>query len=231
MAWTTPRLWTTAELVTASMMNTHVRDNLAYLKGSAGTITFDSNASFSGQITNLFSGGGTPGYTTAPLLVQAATGNVVGIGFHESGSTAATLYKTVGQEVPFRIRGNGGADYAVILDTTAQTMTNKTLTSPALTTPTLTDPKWTGTSGFHTSSNDLTNNMFFEGTGTVTLPAASGRAGQIRFIKAWAGTLTVNSGSTNLMGPGSVATVASSFVIAAGNSLTMICDGTYWWTV
>ena len=28
MAWTTPRTWTTSEIVTASMMNTHVRDNL-----------------------------------------------------------------------------------------------------------------------------------------------------------------------------------------------------------
>lgn len=28
MAWTSPRDWTTGELVTASMMNTHVRDNL-----------------------------------------------------------------------------------------------------------------------------------------------------------------------------------------------------------
>lgn len=28
MAWTTPRTWVTNELVTASIMNTHVRDNL-----------------------------------------------------------------------------------------------------------------------------------------------------------------------------------------------------------
>lgn len=30
-AWTTPRTWVSGELVTASMMNTHVRDNLNYL--------------------------------------------------------------------------------------------------------------------------------------------------------------------------------------------------------
>ncbi len=28
MAWTSPRTWTTGELVTAAIMNTHVRDNL-----------------------------------------------------------------------------------------------------------------------------------------------------------------------------------------------------------
>lgn len=33
MAWTTPRTWVTDELVTATIMNTHVRDNLSYLKG------------------------------------------------------------------------------------------------------------------------------------------------------------------------------------------------------
>lgn len=31
MAWTSPRTWTTSELVTASIMNTHLRDNLNYL--------------------------------------------------------------------------------------------------------------------------------------------------------------------------------------------------------
>jgi hypothetical protein len=32
MAWTAPRTWNVGELVTASMMNTHVRDNLSALK-------------------------------------------------------------------------------------------------------------------------------------------------------------------------------------------------------
>lgn len=31
MAWSTPRTWSAAEVVTASLMNTHVRDNLNYL--------------------------------------------------------------------------------------------------------------------------------------------------------------------------------------------------------
>jgi hypothetical protein len=33
MAWTTPKTWTTSELVTASLLNTHLRDNLNYLYG------------------------------------------------------------------------------------------------------------------------------------------------------------------------------------------------------
>lgn len=31
MAWTAPRTWTTGELVTAAIMNTHVRNNLSFL--------------------------------------------------------------------------------------------------------------------------------------------------------------------------------------------------------
>lgn len=31
MAWTAPRTWTTGEVVTAAIMNTHVRDNLLFL--------------------------------------------------------------------------------------------------------------------------------------------------------------------------------------------------------
>lgn len=34
MTWTTPKTWATGELVTAAMMNTHVRDNEDALKGS-----------------------------------------------------------------------------------------------------------------------------------------------------------------------------------------------------
>lgn len=37
MAWTTPRTWVTGEIVTAALMNTHVRDNL--LETSAATAT------------------------------------------------------------------------------------------------------------------------------------------------------------------------------------------------
>lgn len=47
MAWTSPRTWTTSEIVTASMMNTHVRDNLletAPGKASAAGQTIHSTA-------------------------------------------------------------------------------------------------------------------------------------------------------------------------------------------
>lgn len=39
MSWTAPRTWTAGEIVTASIMNSAVRDNLRYLKGLDGTVT------------------------------------------------------------------------------------------------------------------------------------------------------------------------------------------------
>lgn len=38
MSWTPPRTWVDTELVTADMMNTHVRDNLDYLKTQTDAI-------------------------------------------------------------------------------------------------------------------------------------------------------------------------------------------------
>ena len=35
MTWTTPKTWASSEQVAASMLNTHLRDNLDYLKASA----------------------------------------------------------------------------------------------------------------------------------------------------------------------------------------------------
>lgn len=41
MAWTTPRTWATAEVVTATNMNTHLRDNVRYLKGLDGAVVIE----------------------------------------------------------------------------------------------------------------------------------------------------------------------------------------------
>ncbi len=43
MAWTAPRTWVTGEVVTAALMNTHVRDDLRYLKGLDGDVTIEAN--------------------------------------------------------------------------------------------------------------------------------------------------------------------------------------------
>ena len=42
MAWSSPRTWTTGELVTAAMLNTDVRDNLNFLPVGAPGHNCDS---------------------------------------------------------------------------------------------------------------------------------------------------------------------------------------------
>lgn len=41
MAWAAPRTWATSELVTSSLMNTHLRDNLLALKAPYARVTTD----------------------------------------------------------------------------------------------------------------------------------------------------------------------------------------------
>jgi len=52
MAWTTPRTWVAGELVTATMLNAHLRDNLNYLYGGdtgswTPSVTFDTPGNLS----------------------------------------------------------------------------------------------------------------------------------------------------------------------------------------
>ncbi len=42
MAWSNPRTYTVGEIITKSILDTHVKDNLRYLKGTDGTVTLDS---------------------------------------------------------------------------------------------------------------------------------------------------------------------------------------------
>lgn len=46
MAWTAPRTWTIGELVTKTILDTHVRDNFLFLHGDAGVIALVDGATF-----------------------------------------------------------------------------------------------------------------------------------------------------------------------------------------
>ena len=59
MAWSTPRTWTTDEIVTKTMMDTDVRDNMNYLLSGRPTddssvLTATTDYSFTGAGTNVF---------------------------------------------------------------------------------------------------------------------------------------------------------------------------------
>ena len=81
MGWTTPRSYTAGDLITAAILNTHIRDNLKYLKGLAGAITFDAaiitahyvdGVDISGHESRHVSGGADE--IDAPLAIAAMAG-------------------------------------------------------------------------------------------------------------------------------------------------------------
>ena len=65
MAWTTPRTWTTGELFTAAIGNTHIRDNLNYLFSSASLIVQVVSATYATQTASSSSTHADTGLTVA----------------------------------------------------------------------------------------------------------------------------------------------------------------------
>lgn len=75
MAWTSPRTWVAGETVTAALLNTHVRDNLLELNGTASAWT-----------------------AFTPTWTAATTNPVIGNG------TLSGRFKQVGKIVFFRVK-------------------------------------------------------------------------------------------------------------------------------
>jgi hypothetical protein len=69
MAWTAPRTWTTGEVVTAAMMNAHIRDNL--LETSAATATTAGDIVYADAANSM---GSRLGIASAPGIL-ATTGS------------------------------------------------------------------------------------------------------------------------------------------------------------
>src|SRR5437867_1425284 len=80
MAWTAPATWTVGQLVTAATMNTHVRDNLNYLKGQAGAITLDDaltiGATGTAKALSLF--GNADSGANGPLTLKNTSAGTIG---------------------------------------------------------------------------------------------------------------------------------------------------------
>lgn len=92
MSWTTPRTWVSGELVTASLMNTHVRDNLNALRADSGDMT--SFVRRSGIISPTLSGSPNHDYNPTGLASAGvirfsgagATYQITGIAAQPSGT-------------------------------------------------------------------------------------------------------------------------------------------------
>ena len=96
MAWTAPRTWTTGEVVTASIMNTHVRDNQLAIKSWIDTITFNDvtgSRAIDGTVYQNTSGK----IKLVAINIRVPTGSIAGIElFTDSGASPSTKICEVG---------------------------------------------------------------------------------------------------------------------------------------
>lgn len=113
MAWTAPRTWVTGEIVTSALLNTHVRDNLRYLKGTDGGVSLDD---VNGSYLEL------PNMTTANLPGSPT----VGMEAYDTTMTAQKDYVgaagglwTPRVQLLFQANGNNTATGATTLTTIA----------------------------------------------------------------------------------------------------------------
>src|SRR5262245_9497185 len=85
MAWTSPSDWTVSEIVTAAKMNTHVRDNLKFLKGASGQIDLDSDLLITNAQTQLLTLENSGGAARAYFGVNTAAGAVWDVNRNPTG--------------------------------------------------------------------------------------------------------------------------------------------------
>lgn len=90
MAWTSPRTWNVGELVTKLIMDTHIRDNLNYLKEQLD-LRLNIVGRQGGSATN-WNTQGTTNYVPASAKVLAGTGRITFSG--TSSSSVEITYPT-----------------------------------------------------------------------------------------------------------------------------------------
>jgi hypothetical protein len=115
MAWTAPATWSVSELVTASKMNTHVRDNLTYLKGGAGTIAFDAAATFVATSGTILSASASGGSATVQVTASNSAGNNAQLSLTNTGQRNALIYLDRAND-KLRISQNGTINPAINID-------------------------------------------------------------------------------------------------------------------
>lgn len=99
MAWTTPQTWTDGVIVSAATLNTHVRDNLAYLKGTAG-VPYIENAIELPEITTP----ATPASGRGRLYFRSSTSklyalNDAGVEYMLADARGARAYRSTSQSI------------------------------------------------------------------------------------------------------------------------------------
>ena len=114
MAWTAPRTWTTSEVVSATIMNTHIRDNLLWLYGARVTadavrqtsVTYTTTSTswtLADSSLELEVTAGQAGYVLVGYQGELDTNEVYATAYAAAyiDSTAYPLQRTVYQGMPY----------------------------------------------------------------------------------------------------------------------------------
>jgi hypothetical protein len=107
MAWTAPRTFSVAEVQTAAIFNVHIRDNLNYLKGNAGTVAIAAGMTVAGTLV-----------VSDELTTSLAAGGSFIVQGTNNGSFARIKMLTKdagGATIDWRYLANGGglSEYSV----------------------------------------------------------------------------------------------------------------------
>jgi hypothetical protein len=130
MGWTAPRTWTVGEVLTAGNLNTHLRDQLLYLKSGAGASVGTSETTNSTTYVALATPGPAVTLTTdvaawVALYANLAsdTGNSIALmGFNISGATtvaAADVYALGYQAYTANAKSVGNTAWFLVTGLTA----------------------------------------------------------------------------------------------------------------
>jgi len=111
MAYTTPRTWVAGELVTAAFLNTHVRDNISYLKGGAGEVAIDSSMLIARAQTLLLTLNDT---SAAIKSYHGVSGSNLGLWDINRNPTSGTFDDTGKSHARIGLDGSGTASFVAI---------------------------------------------------------------------------------------------------------------------
>lgn len=101
MAWTSPRTWVAGEVVTAALINTHLRDNLNHLNDSSSLIIARTKLTAVSDMIRLPAAGSLPGKKWLKLVIFALNSGVINCKVRLNASAAGYYW---------RYSDNGGAD-------------------------------------------------------------------------------------------------------------------------
>lgn len=129
MAWTIPRTWVHNEVVTAAMVNAHVRDNELVIKttrAASGQISAISSATFASLLGDNLTGIARLGDTPAPSAwyrahtIAQADGSAVSLWKDDSGNVRDLSQATVGLQPVYRTNAELAGFPAVYFDGTGR---------------------------------------------------------------------------------------------------------------